>query len=305
MSLDGIKVGWVGTGNMGSPMGRCLIAEGASVAVFDPVPDNMSASVSAGARAGASNQDIAADAEFVISMIPDDDVLRAVVLGDGGVLSVMRRGAIYVDMSTVSPEISVEVAVAADAAGIAFVRAPVSGSTILAEAGNLTIMASGPRSAYERCEPLFAAMAAVQFYVGEDEQARYLKLVLNLLAASAIAALAEALAFGRKGGLDWHVMLDVIGDSVVASPLIKYSLPPLKARDFSPAFSTDLMTKDMGLICEAAASVGVPTDIADAVRELYLATAAGGQGADNLTAAVRQIERQVGLGEPGEATPGS
>ena len=298
MSLNGIKVGWIGTGNMGSPMSRCLIAGGASVTVFDPVSDNMSAAVAAGARAGASNHDAAANAEFVFSMIPDDEILRAVALGDGGVLSAMRSGAVYVDMSTVSPEVSGEVADAADEAGIAFVRAPVSGSTILAEAGKLTIMASGSSSAYERCEPLFGAMAAIQFYVGEEEQARYMKLVLNLLAASTVAALAEASAFGRKGGLDWNVMLDVIGDSVVASPLVKYSLPPLKARDFSPAFSTDLMTKDMGLICAAAAQVGVPTAIADAVRDLYLATVAGGQGEDNLTAAVRQVERQVGLGEP-------
>jgi len=298
MSLDGIMVGWVGTGNMGSPMSRCLIGEGADAVVYDPVADNMSASVAAGARAGTSNRDVAADAEFVFSMIPDDDVLRAVALGAGGVLTAMRPGSVYVDMSTVSPEVSGEVAAAAEGAGIAFVRAPVSGSTLLAEAGNLTIMASGPEDAYARCEPLFAAMSAIRFYVGEGEQARYMKLVLNLLAASTIAALAEATAFGRKGGLDWNVMLDVIGDSVVASPIVKYSLPPLKARDFSPAFSADLMTKDMGLICEAAAGVGVPTEIADAVRRLYVATVEGGQGADNLTAAIRQIERQVGLGEP-------
>lgn len=298
MSLDGLKVGWIGTGNMGSPMSRCLIGAGASVAVFDPAADNMAASVAAGARAGTSNHDAAADAEFVFSMIPDDDVLRAVALGDGGVLSALQPGSVYVDMSTVSPEVSGEVAGAAAVAGIAFVRAPVSGSTILAEAGNLTIMASGPQDAYGRCEPLFEAMSAIQFYVGEGEQARYMKLVLNLLAASTIAALAEALTFGRQGGLDWNVMLDVIGDSVVASPIVKYSLPPLKARDFSPAFSTDLMTKDMGLICAAATGVGVPTEIADAVRLLYVATAEGGQGADNLTAAIRHLERQVGLGEP-------
>ena len=298
MNLDGITVAWIGTGNMGSPMSRCLAGAGASIAVFDPAAGNMAAAVAAGARAGTSNRDVAADVEFVFSMIPDDDVLRAVALGDGGVLSAMRPGSVYVDMSTVSPEVSGEVAAAAEAAGIAFIRAPVSGSTILAEAGNLTIMASGPEDAYGRCEPLFEALSAKRFYVGAGEQARYMKLVLNLLAASTIAALAEATAFGRKGGLDWNVMLDVIGESVVASPIVKYSLPPLHARDFSPAFSTDLMTKDMGLICEAAAGVGVPTEIADAVRRLYVATVAGGQGADNLTAAIRQLERQVGLGEP-------
>ncbi len=298
MGLEGINVGWLGTGNMGSPMSRCLLAHGASVAVFDPVADNMAAPVDSGARAGTSNHDIATDAEFVFSMIPNDEVLRAVALGDGGVLAIMQPDAVYVDMSTVSPEVSREVADAADKAGIAFIRAPVSGSTLLAEAGNLTIMASGPDAAYQRCRPLFDAMAAKQFYVGAQEQARYMKLVLNLLAASLVAALAEALALGRKGNLDWNVMLDVIGDSVVAAPLLKYSLPPLKARDFSPAFATDLMSKDMGLICEAAARAGVPTDIADAVRRLYQATVDGGQGGDNLTAAIRQIERQIGLGEP-------
>ncbi len=299
MSLEGTKIGWLGTGNMGSPMSRCLIAAGANVAVFDPVADNMSAPVAAGARAGASNHDVAGDAEFVVSMIPNDDALRAVALGDSGVLSAMQPGSIYVDMSTVSPEVSAEVAGAADEAGIDFLRAPVSGSTILAEAGNLTVMVSGPEAAYRRYQPLLEAMAAVYFHVGGEEQGRYMKLVLNLLAASTVAALAEALALGRKGGLDWNVMLDVIGESVVASPLVKYSLPPLKARDFSPAFATELMDKDMGLICEAAVRAEVPTAVADAVRDLYAAAVASGYGAENLTAAIKEIEARAGLGEPG------
>ena len=298
MRLAEYKVGWIGTGNMGAPMSRRLLDAGAAVAVFDANAQNMAATVAAGARAGTSAQDAAAGADFVFSMIPDDRVLRSLALGDTGVLAVMRAGATYVDMSTVSPEASAEVAAAAAAAGIDFVRAPVSGSTLLAQAGNLTIMVSGPKDAYRRTEPLFDEMAAVQFHVGDGEQARYMKLVLNLMAASTIAALAEASALGRKGGLDWHTMLDVIGDSVVASPLIKYSLPPLKARDFSPAFSTELMAKDMDLICAAAAHVGMPTDVAEAVRRLYDATVESGQGGDNLTAAVRQIERQAGLGEP-------
>lgn len=298
MDLANKKIGWIGTGNMGSPMSRRLLGAGASVAVFDARADNLAAAVAAGARAGTSVQDVATDADAVVSMIPDDGVLRAVALGASGVLAALPPGAVYIDMSTVSPEVSVEVAEAAAAAGVDYLRAPVSGSTVLAEAGKLTIMISGPRAAYTACQPLFAAMAAAQYYMGEQEQARYLKLVLNLLAGATIAAMAEALALGRKGGLDWQEMLDVIGDSVVASPIVKYSLPPLKERSFAPAFSTDLMTKDMHLICAAAERVGVPTDIADAVRRLYVATAEGGQGSDNLTAAIRQVERQIGLGEP-------
>src|SRR5690606_22449401 len=120
----------------------------------------------------------------------------------------------------------------------------------LAESGALTVMVSGPHEAYSHCEPLFAAMAAKHFHVGDGEQARYLKLVLNLLVGTTGAVLAEALTLGRKGGLDWATMLDVIGESAAASPYVKYNVAPLKARSFAPLFSADQMVKDSNLICD-------------------------------------------------------
>lgn len=298
MDLAGKTIGWIGIGNMGSPMSRRLIGAGAQVTVFDLAAENMAAAVAAGAKAAATSQQAAAAADIAISTIPNDAALRHVALGGDGILAVMRPGSVFIDMSTVSPEASAEVAEAAAAAGVDFLRATISGSTVLAETGKLTIMVSGPQAAYEACRPVFAALAAAQYYLGAQEQARYMKLVLNLLIASLMAGMAEALALGRKGGLEWQSMLDVIGDSVIAGPLVKYSLPPLKARRFAPAFSANLMTKDLGLICAAAARAGVPSDVAQAVRRLYEATVESGQGADNLTAVIRQIERQIGLGEP-------
>ena len=199
MSLNDLKIGWIGAGKMGGPMSRNLVAAGAEVIVFDPVAANVEAVVAGGAQAGASNQDLAQRADIVVSMIPNDVVLRSIALGDDGILVTMKSGATYLDMSTVSPQASAEISADAEAKGIGYVRAPVSGSTVLAEAATLTIMASGPKASYEKCVPLFEVLGAQNFYLGDSEQARYLKLVVNLLVGTTGAVLAEALTLGRKG----------------------------------------------------------------------------------------------------------
>ena len=297
MSLGELKIGWIGAGKMGGPMSQNVVTAGGAVTVFDPVPENLAAAVAAGAREGTSNQALAEGADIVVSMIPNDAVLRAVTMGGDGVFKVMQPGSVYLDMSTVSPEASAEVEAAAQAAGNAYLRAPVSGSTAPAEAGTLTIMASGPREAFDRCLPLFDAMGSQSFYLGESDQARYLKLVINLLVGTTGAVLAEALTLGRKGGLDWEQMLDVIGVSAAASPYIKYNLDPLKARDFSALFTTEQMVKDSTLICDAGTNAGVPMAIGQAMLKIFEDTIEAGYGQENLTAAIKLLEGKAGLGE--------
>lgn len=292
-----MKIGWIGAGKMGGPMSCNIMTAGGQVTVFDPVPENVAGVVAAGGTAAASNVALAADSEIVFSMIPNDAVLRSVTLGEVGIFAVMNPGSIYVDMSTVSPEVSAEVSAAAEAAGIAYLRAPVSGSIALAEAGKLTIMVSGPAAAYERCEPIFDAMGAQNFYLGDGDQARYLKLVINLLVGTTGAVLAEALTLGRKGGLDWNQMIDVIGVSAAASPYIQYNVAPLKARDFTPQFTTEQMVKDSRLISEAGHAAGVPLAIGDAMLATFEQTIEAGYGGENLTAAIKMIEAKSGLDE--------
>ena len=292
-----MKIAWIGAGKMGGPMSCNIMTAGGQVTVFDPVPENVAGVVAAGGTAAASNVALAADSEIVFSMIPNDAVLRSVTLGEAGVFAVMKPGSIYVDMSTVSPEVSAEVSAAAEAAGIAYLRAPVSGSIALAEAGKLTIMVSGPAAAYERCEPIFDAMGAQNFYLGDGDQARYLKLVINLLVGTTGAVLAEALTLGRKGGLDWNQMIDVIGVSAAASPYIQYNVAPLKARDFTPQFTTEQMVKDSRLISEAGHAAGVPLAIGDAMLATFEQTIEAGYGGENLTAAIKMIEAKSGLDE--------
>ena len=297
MSLDGTKIGWIGAGKMGGPMSRRLTDAGATLAVYDPVAANVEAVVATGARAASSNRDVTVDADIVVSMIPNDAVLKSITIGEGGIFVDLAPGTIYVDMSTVSPEASAEVAVAATAAGIEYLRAPVSGSTVLAEAGKLTIMVSGPKGAADKCADLFAAMSVEQNYLGADDQARYLKLVINLLVGSTAAILAEALTLGRKGGLDWEQMIDVIGVSAAASPYIQYNVAPLKARDFSALFTTEQMVKDSKLICDAGAVAGVPMAFGDAMLQRFQDTVEAGYGKENLTAAIKLLEARAGLDE--------
>ena len=292
-----MKIGWIGAGKMGGPMSCNIMTAGGQVTVFDPVPENVAGVVAAGGTAAASNVALAADSEIVFSMIPNDAVLRSVTLGGAGIFAVMKPGSIYVDMSTVSPEVSAEVSAAAEAAGIAYLRAPVSGSIALAEVGKLTIMVSGPAAAYERCEPIFDAMGAQNFYLGDGDQARYLKLVINLLVGTTGAVLAEALTLGRKGGLDWNQMIDVIGVSAAASPYIQYNVAPLKARDFTPQFTTEQMVKDSRLISKAGHAAGVPLAIGDAMLATFEQTIEAGYGGENLTAAIKMIEAKSGLDE--------
>lgn len=143
-------IGWIGVGKMGLPMASRVLASGYAVKAFDPVEANLDQLTVRGARRAASPADAFTGADIIVSSLPDDAVLRRVVLGEGGVLSGAKRGAVFVETSTVSPSVSEEVARVAAERGIDYVRVAVSGNPVLAEAGTLTVLASGPRAAWER-----------------------------------------------------------------------------------------------------------------------------------------------------------
>ncbi|MPW19235.1 NAD-binding protein [Paraburkholderia sp. CNPSo 3157] len=289
------RIGWIGLGKMGTPIVRNLLNAGFDVTVYDVDAARIDEAVRLGAHRAEDVRSVARSAHVIFSIIPDDAVLRTIALGGEGLIDSANDGATYVDMSTVSPAASGDVRNAALKRGVGYVCAPVSGSTVLAEKGQLTVFASGPRDSYAQVVPAFQAVSARQYYVGEDQQARYLKLAINHLVGSTAVLLAEALTLGTKGGLDWCDMLDVIGDSVAASPLVKYKLDPLKKRDFSPAFSSRQMLKDMSLVVDAGISAGVPMTAAALVREQF-ARYAQGDGAElDFFSIVRAVEAQAGL----------
>jgi 3-hydroxyisobutyrate dehydrogenase-like beta-hydroxyacid dehydrogenase len=292
---DKQKIGWIGLGKMGIPMSQNLLKAGYPVTVFNRTKEKTKELADAGAKVADSIKALAADAQVVISMISDDPVLEAVSSGADGAFAGAKSGAIYIDMSTVSPAASARVAAVADKKGIKYLRAPVSGSTALAQAGTLTIFASGPKDAYEQCVDIFAAMGQKSFHVGSTEEARYLKLVLNMMVGLTSAMAAEALTFGEAGGMDWTTMIEIVNNSVVASPLVGYKAQMLKDRNFAPAFTAAQMAKDFDLALQTGRDTNVPMPLTSMARQFLGTMKATGKGDLDFFGYVTLLEEMAGL----------
>lgn len=297
---ENTSIGWAGIGKMGAPMSRRVLEAGYRVHVFEPLPENRATIVAQGANVSHSLEDLAASSDVIILTIPNDAVLRDLVFGENGLSSVMKAGQILVEMSTVSPTISAEVDNAMAGRGVAYLRAPVSGSTATASAGTLSVMASGPEDAFKRLEQIFECFSSRRFYVGGAEEARYLKLVLNALVGATSALLGEALTLGLKGNLSLETMLNVICESAVASPLIAYKRDLLIQRNFDPAFSVSQMMKDFDLILDAARSDHIPMYMASMIRQQYETAYTEGLAEKDFFVLFEQLERRAGLIPPAE-----
>lgn len=288
-------IGWIGLGKMGVPMSINLVKAGYKVAVFNRTKAKAQEVIDMGATYVDSMAELAAQSDVVISMISDDPVLKAVSIGKGGAFEGIKPDSIFIDMSTVSPTASAEVAEAAAKKGVGYLRAPVSGSTALATAGTLTILASGPKAAFDACTEIFDAMSKISFHVGSGEEARYLKLTLNMMVGLTAAMVGEALTFGKRGGMDWSQMIDIVSNSVVASPLINYKAQALKDRNFTPAFTAAQMAKDFDIALEAARSMDIPMPTTSMMRQNLAAMKANGDGELDFFAYVTLLEQLAGL----------
>jgi 3-hydroxyisobutyrate dehydrogenase-like beta-hydroxyacid dehydrogenase len=295
-----LSAGWVGIGKMGAPMSRHVLEAGYPLAVYEPVPENRAKIVAQGASVAHALEDLAAASDVILLTIPNDAVLRDLVFSTGGLASSMKPGEVLVEMSTVSPVLSAEVNDAMSALGVSYLRAPVSGSTATASSATLSLMASGPEEAYRRLEPLFACFASRRFYVGQAEEARYLKLVLNALVGATSALLGEALTLGLKGSLSVETMLGVICESAVASPLIAYKRDLLVNGNFDPAFSVAQMMKDFDLILGAAKADHVPMYLASMIRQQYEVAYADGLADRDFFVLFEQSRKLAGMEPPGK-----
>lgn len=290
-----IRVAWIGCGKLGRPMAAHLIAAGHLVRAFDVDARSQAALVSLGAQPASSIAEACEQAEIVFSSLPDDRVLLEVGCAPSGVLAHLGPRAIFVDTSTVSPAASAQVASHARSLNRRYLRVAVSGNPVLAEAAQLTAFASGDSSDFAQVQPLLAHFSKRIFLVGPDEQARTLKLVINLMIAVSAGMLGEALALGEKGGLDWQQMLEVISESAVGSPMVRYKTPPLANRDYTSTFSCEQMAKDLDLILAASAQYRAPVPLAALVRQTYESLIAGGSGGHDYIATVHHAEGLAGL----------
>ena len=287
-----MKIHVCGIGKMGLPMASHLAAAGYALTVSDPCAERRELAQAQGLRVLEDAAQAIAAADIVLSSLPHDAALRAV---SAQVAAAARPGTTYVDTSTVSPTVSAEVALALEAQGVVYVRATVSGNNKMAGAAQLTVMASGPRSAYDRVLPLLQTFGPNQFYLGDAEQARLMKLVVNLMIAQTSAMLAEALTLGRKGGLDWLAMWQVLTASAVASPILRAKSAQLSQRDFTPTFTVEQMIKDLDLILGAGAAHNVPLLQTAMTQRLMHAAVVQGHALDDYAAIIKVVEQGAGL----------
>jgi 3-hydroxyisobutyrate dehydrogenase-like beta-hydroxyacid dehydrogenase len=270
---------------------------GYQVTAYDADPARLAEVVARGALPSYSVSEAIRHANVIVSSVPGDDELRAVAIGGKGVLSNANQGALFIDTSTVSPVVSAEVARAAESWNVGYLRIAMSGTVTHAEQGTLMQMISGDSAAYEWVRPLLDVFGTTQFLLGMAEEARYAKLVVNLLIAVTACGLGEALALGRRGGLDWAQMLELIASSPAASPMLHYKLPLLRSRVFDPQMKTELLSNDIALILAAARQNGVPVSLCALSQQMFETRIAHGGGAEDYISIIKLFEWQAGLGD--------
>lgn len=290
------RLGWIGAGRMGTAMAGFLLREGYPVAVYSRTPESRRRLVERGAHEACSPKACATDAAVVFTCVSDDAALREVVEGPTGLLA--ARPGIFVDTSTVSTEGSATIARACAAAGIPYLRIPVSGNAASAQRGQVTLLVSGPADAWAVVEPIVACFSTKRVYLGSGEEARAMKLVINALIVNLAQAMAEALTLGRKSGLPWDTLLDAVAQSTLASPFLSAKTASLKARDFTPTMTARLILKDIDLMLSAAERLAVDMPLTSATRARMVELVESGQGEADYMAAVQLAERRAGLGEP-------
>jgi 3-hydroxyisobutyrate dehydrogenase-like beta-hydroxyacid dehydrogenase len=294
-----MRVAVLGLGRMGAPIAERLQQAGHELAVWNRSPAATDAFAGRGATRLEHPRDAWQHAELVITMLADDNAVKAVALGPGGLLEAgpgaeaPRAGSpgTLVDMSTISATTSAEIAAAADRHGVSYLRAPVSGNPSVVVAGNLGIIVSGPAAEFERLSPVLRDIGPNLFHVGSAEQARIVKLALNLMIGGTTQLLAEALVLTEQHGLERETMLEVISGSAIGSPYVKYKQGTLLSGDYSSTFTAALLHKDLELALSAGHAASVPLPVTALVQQLVEDCIAKGMGDLDLAVLVPRLER--------------
>jgi 3-hydroxyisobutyrate dehydrogenase-like beta-hydroxyacid dehydrogenase len=282
-------------------MSARLLAAGHELTVWNRTAAKTVPLQRTGATVAATPAQATAGKDVVFANLTDAPALKGVITGPDGVLEAEPPPRILVDMATIAPGESAEIALLLEHRGIGFLRAPVSGTANVCEAGKLTIMVSGDRTIYEAADPYLAVLGETRYYVGPGELARYLKLIHQMMIGGMMQIWGEGLVMGEKAGLDWDLMLDVLAHSAVGSGVVKGKLPTLKARSYDPpAMSLHNIVKDLDLALSAGREMDVELPATRRARELYDRALEAGMEWKDYSAVVLEMERRAGL-EPKEA----
>lgn len=282
-------IGWIGTGRMGARLVERLLAGGCDVAVWNRTASKAEPLAALGATVVGAPADLA-DRDVVFTMVAGSDDFKAVTIGEGGVLtSPDAAPAVLVDSSTVSAAASQAVREVAEGRGTGLLAAPVSGNPKVVKAGRLTVVASGPKGAYELALPYLERFGRGVTYVGEGDAARLVKICHNLLLGVVAESMAEIAVLAERGGVDRRDFFEFLNASVMGSTFSRYKTPAYVNREYTPTFTLELLRKDFDLGLEAGEDMGVPLPTMRVVRDLVQAAIdAGHTGVD--FAALLEVE---------------
>jgi 3-hydroxyisobutyrate dehydrogenase len=291
------RIGFVGLGIMGSRMAANLRRAGYELTVYNRTRERAEAwAAEHGGMVAATPAEVGAASDVVVTMVVDGVQVQEVLLGEQGVAQGAAAGTLCVDMSTIAPGDSRRIAAALSERRIAFVDAPVTGSSPRAEDGTLTIMAGGATKDFERARPLFEVMGELIVHVGEEVgQGEMVKLINNAVAAANAHTLAQALVVGRGTGVDLDALIQVMGAGSGGSAMLALKAGPMRKHDYSTLFKLEHMLKDVRLCLEEGQAAGVPFPAAAAVREALTAGMGRGLGDDDFAAVVETVEGFAGI----------
>jgi 2-hydroxy-3-oxopropionate reductase len=289
------QIGFVGLGIMGKPMCRNLLKAGYSLLVFDIYPGPVAELVEAGAERGESCADTAARSDVIITMLPDGPDVEKAILGAGGVLEGARAGSIVVDMSSISPMVSQNVAAACAAKGVEFLDAPVSGGEPKAIDGTLAIMVGGKQEVFDKVHVTLQKMGSTVTLTGPVGAGNVTKLANQIMVACNIAAMGEALVLATRAGLDPEVVFNAVKGGLAGSTVLNAKAPMVIARNFKPGFRIKLHQKDLRNALLAAESLKVSLPLTSLVQQMIIALMNEGKGDLDHSAIVTFIEEMAGI----------
>ncbi|MBZ5541039.1 MAG: NAD(P)-dependent oxidoreductase [Acidobacteriia bacterium] len=265
-----MKIGFVGLGDMGRAIVPRLLAAGHAVTGWNRSKGKAESLCKQGMRWAEAPREAAREAEVVFSIVTDGEAVKFVALGANGIIAGLRQDAVYLDMSTIAPETSREVAGEFARAGLTMLDAPVSGTTRTLAEGNASLMVGGDKAAFERVQPVLLAIGPKVTYIGAQGQAVQIKVALNMALVIQVIGFCEAVALAEKGGVPREVAVNAMLKSVIASPVLAYRAPLILEGRISEATYGDvgLQQKDMLLALDLGRKQGVPVPLGAAANEM-------------------------------------
>ena len=285
------KIGFIGLGIMGKPMSKNLLKAGYQLTVCDVNDSAVDEVVALGATSAATPRDVAAQVEIIITMLPNSPQVKAVALGQNGIIEGARPGTIVVDMSSIAPQAAQEVAAALAAKGVRMIDAPVSGGEPKAVDASLSIMVGGEPAVFDECLPILKCMGASAVRVGDIGAGNVTKLANQVIVALNIAALSEAMTLATKAGVDPELVFSAIKGGLAGSTVMNAKTPLMLDRKFAPGFRINLHIKDLNNALETAHDVGVPLPLTAGVMEILQSLKIDGAGGDDHSAIVKYYEK--------------